>query len=135
VGSQKKVIPNPLQRGTTFKVVSWNIDLASPGPAERDSGVMKHLEEHFGDAPESLIVMLQEVRDESLQAILENTWVQRNFAVSDIQAPQSIYKTILGQSFVIKQLEWESYSYSHFTTMLVPRNMSILKLFSSPICH
>jgi len=64
--------------------------LPALGPAERASAAMEHLEEYFGDTPESLVVMLQGVRDESLHAILENTWVQRNFAVSDIQAPQSI---------------------------------------------
>ncbi len=128
--SQEKLTQNSFQRGTTLKIVSWNIDLASPGPAERASAVMKHLKEHFGDAPESLVVMLQEVRHESLQAILENPWVRRNFAVSDVEAPQAMYKNILGESFLIEQSEWETYSY--FTIMLVPKNMSILNCSRIP---
>ncbi|KAF2809898.1 uncharacterized protein BDZ99DRAFT_299407 [Mytilinidion resinicola] len=67
---------NCLLRDSVLKVVSWNIDWFSPSPLDRASAALGHLEEHFGTVPGNLVVMLQEVCHESLQAILENSWVQ-----------------------------------------------------------
>jgi hypothetical protein len=51
--------------------------------------------------------MLQEVCRESLQVIMENSWVQRNFVLSNVDPPESLYTNILGESFILKHLEWK----------------------------
>ena len=66
---------NCLLRGSVLKVVSWNIDAFSLGLGIRTSLALGHLQELFGIALGHLVVMLQEVCHESLQAILENLWV------------------------------------------------------------
>jgi tyrosyl-DNA phosphodiesterase 2 len=79
-------------RNSILKVVSWNMDWSSPSPQDRASAALGHLEEHFGTGPGNLIVMLEEVRHESLKAILENAWVQRNFVLTNAVSPNSLYR-------------------------------------------
>jgi hypothetical protein len=45
----------------------------------------------FGQAPHNLVVMFQELRQESLQAILEDEWAQQNFVLSDTEPPYLHY--------------------------------------------
>jgi hypothetical protein len=68
------------------------MDWSSPSPQDRASAALGHLEEHFGTGPGNLIVMLEEVRHESLKAILENGWVQRNFVLTNAVSPNSLYR-------------------------------------------
>ena len=71
-----------------LKVVSWNIDGSSAGTEARATAALEHLQELFGEVKDPFIVMFQEVRRESLQVILENPWVQRNFVLSNTKAPE-----------------------------------------------
>jgi hypothetical protein len=56
---------------------------------------MDHLEEVFGDPSSPLVVMLQEVRHESLRAILEHPWITRNFALSNTHPPRPVFALIM----------------------------------------
>lgn len=119
-----------LKRGSVLKIVSWNIDFCSPSPAARASAVLEHLRALFGEVPGNLVIMLQEVRRESLQAILENSWVQRNFVLTNVDPPESLYTNIAGEGFVLTQLEWDAQRY--FTLMLTPRHLEIMNCFRVP---
>jgi hypothetical protein len=55
-----------LERNSLLKIVSWNIDFAKPGPMERVTVLMKYLQQMFGDQPDQLIIILQEVCQESV---------------------------------------------------------------------
>jgi hypothetical protein len=48
-------------------------------------------------------------RQSELQAILENSWVQRNFLLSNVDPPDSLYRNIPGNSFVLKRLDWSDW--------------------------
>ena len=74
--------------------------------------------------------MLQEVCLESLQAILENFWVQRNFILSDVRSPDLLYTDIPGESFILKCPERKAASY--FTLMMVSRDLTIVDCFRAP---
>src|SRR5882757_6079478 len=74
--------------------------------------------------------MLQEVCNESLQAILENPWVQRHFVLSNVDSPESLYEDVLGRSFVLQRLEWRATPY--FTLMMISRHLSIGNCFHAP---
>ena len=74
--------------------------------------------------------MLQEVCLESLRAILENFWVQRNFILSEVRPPDSLYIDMPGESFILKRLEWEAAPY--FTFMMVSRDLTIVDCFRVP---
>lgn len=92
---------------------------------------MSHLQTLFGTTPHSLVVMLQEVCLESLQALRSNSWVQQNFTLSDSDAPQSIYDTVEGSSFVMKSAYWGSARY--FSLMMIPKSFNILECFRVPL--
>jgi hypothetical protein len=86
-----------LLHGEMLKVVSWNLCWNTPDPQRRVAAILCHLQDVFGTEPNRLVVMFQEARLESLQAIEENSWVQRNFILTDSDAPESIYKDIPGK--------------------------------------
>ena len=117
-------------RGKLLKVVSWNIECFGPGQAARASAALCHLKGLFGEEPGSLVIMLQEVRYESLEAIMDNSWVQRNFVLSDVEPPESIYTDIAGESFVLRELKWGAHPY--FTLMMTPKRLAITSCFRVP---
>lgn len=121
---------NHLQRGSVLKVVSWNIDAFSFCPGIRTSSALGHLQEVFGTVPGHLVVMLQEVCHESLQAILESSWVQRNFVLTNVDPPQSLYKEISGGSFILRDLYWKAELY--FTLIMIPKDLGIVNCFRVP---
>ncbi|KAK3322529.1 hypothetical protein B0H66DRAFT_620178 [Apodospora peruviana] len=79
-----------LEPGSTLKVVSWNLDHTSFNPSARASAAMDHLKQVFGEAPRYHVVMLQEVNQESLEAIQNHEWVRRNFFVSHVEPPKFV---------------------------------------------
>lgn len=119
-----------LERGSVLKVASWNLDWFSPGPAVRASAALAHLMDIFGESPGHHVVMLQEVCDESLQAILDNTWVRRNFVLSNINPPETLWKDICGESFILKQKKWQAAGY--FTLMMISKTLPISNCFRVP---
>lgn len=119
-----------LERGRLLKLASWNIDWSRPDPAARASAALGHLNELFGETPGHLVVMLQEVRQESLQVILGNPWVQRNFLVSNVTPPESVHTNIPGQSFIMRRLDWMAAPY--FTLILISRSLAITRCFRVP---
>lgn len=98
-----------LESGSVLKIVSWSLSWSSLGPAARASVALGHLRGIFGEVQDPLVVMFQDVRRESLQAILENSWVQRNFLLSKVDPPDSLYRNIPGNSFVLKRLDWSDW--------------------------
>jgi tyrosyl-DNA phosphodiesterase 2 len=94
-----------LDHGSLLRVVSWNINFMAPGRAERASAAMDHLKETFGDPPSPLVIMLQEVHIESLRAILDHSWIKRNFVLSDAVAPQR-YFTLIMASRNVRTQNW-----------------------------
>lgn len=119
-----------LEKGRVLKVVSWNIDWSSAGAEARATAALEYLEGLFGELQDPFVVMFQEVCGESLQAILENPWVQRNFFLSNIEAPESRYTHIPGDSFVMKCLDWRAVSY--FPFLMISRNLAIESCFRVP---
>ncbi|KAI1194797.1 Endonuclease/exonuclease/phosphatase [Nemania serpens] len=119
-----------LGRGCVLKVVSWNLECFGPDPAARASAALVYLEHTFGKAPTDLVVMLQEICPESLQAILEHAWVQRNFTLSNIDAPAPVIVDIPGPSFTMRETLWEGDRY--FTLMMVSKTLPMSKCFRLP---
>jgi tyrosyl-DNA phosphodiesterase 2 len=74
--------------------------------------------------------MLQEVGRESLQVIMENSWVQRNFVLSNVDPPESIYTDIRGDSFILRELNWAAPPY--FTLMMTSRHLAVTSCFRVP---
>ncbi|KAF1951661.1 hypothetical protein CC80DRAFT_424110 [Byssothecium circinans] len=126
----EKGIGRRLERGSTLKVVSWNIYMHPFWREERASAALKYLRKVFGDEANSTVIMLQEVRRESLRTILEDAWVQQNFILSNIDPPQDLYFDIPDESFILKLVEWESKPY--FTLMLISRDLGVLNCFRVP---
>jgi tyrosyl-DNA phosphodiesterase 2 len=97
---------------------------------ERASAALKHLRNIFGDETKSIVIMFQEVRSKSLRTILEDSWVQQNFILSNVDPPKDIFFDIPDESFTLKLLEWQSASY--FTLILSLRDLSVLNCFRVP---
>ena len=92
-------------QGSLLRVVSWNIDFMAPGRASRASAAMAHLKEVFGHPPPPLVIMLQEVHGQSLEAILSHSWIRDNFVLSNVEAP-SRYFTLMMVSQQIQAETW-----------------------------
>jgi hypothetical protein len=69
------------------------------------SAAMAHLREVFGDPPPPLVIMLQQVHYQSLEAIFEQSWIRENFVVSNTDAPQR-YFTLMMVSQHIQCENW-----------------------------
>ena len=92
-------------QGSLLRVVSWNIDFMAPRRASRASAAMAHLKEVFGDSPPPLVIMLQEVHSQSLEAILSHSWIRNNFVLSNVEAP-SRYFTLMMVSQQVQAETW-----------------------------
>ena len=92
-------------QGSLLRVVSWNIDFMAPGRPSRASAAMAHLKEVFGDPPPPLVVMLQEVHSQSLEAILSHSWIRNNFVLSNVEAPDR-YFTLMMVSQQVQAETW-----------------------------
>ena len=119
-----------LGRDRILKVMTWNIDHSSPGQEARAVAALKHLRALLEKAGDSHVIMLQEVCRESLQEILNCSWVQQNFALSNVAPPESLYTDIAGESFILKKLRWSAAPF--FTLMMVSRDIPITGCFRVP---
>lgn len=119
-----------LERDRILKAVTWNIDHSNPGPEERAVAALEHLQALLGQTGNSFVIMLQEVCRESLQEILNCPWVQRNFVLSHVAPPESLYINTAGESFILKELDWKAASY--FTLMMVSKELPIKGCFRVP---
>jgi tyrosyl-DNA phosphodiesterase 2 len=119
-----------LMGGSVLKVVSWNINWSSAGIEARATAALEHLQELFGEIQDPFVVMFQEVCRESLQTILNNLWVQRNFVLSNTKAPESLYTNLHGDSVTLKRLDWRATPY--FSLIMVSINLAIENCFRVP---
>ena len=84
-----------LDPGRLLRIISWNIDFMAPDRRKRALSAMTHLKDVFGDPPPPSVIMLQEVHSDSLAAILEHSWIKKNFAISNVDAPERYFTIIL----------------------------------------
>ncbi|KAG8362099.1 hypothetical protein FVEN_g8 [Fusarium venenatum] len=112
------------KKGDLLKVVSWKLfPSASSLAAVRASAAIDHLRNMFGQKPDNLVVMPQEIREESLDAILKNEWAQQNFILSDTEPPYSEYKFDQFDDFDEGKGDLESNQC--FSMTMVSRNLPI----------
>ena len=77
----------------------------APDRRKRALSAMTHLKDMFGDPPPPSVIMLQEVHFDSLLAILEHSWIKKNFAISNVDAPERYFTLIM----VSQHLQAESW--------------------------
>ena len=77
----------------------------APDRRKRAFSAMTHLKDVFGDPPPPSVIMLQEVHSDSLAAILEHSWIKKNFATSNVDAPERYFTLIM----VSQHLQAESW--------------------------
>ncbi|KAM5545936.1 hypothetical protein V8D89_000062 [Ganoderma adspersum] len=66
-----------------IKIVSWNVDFMAPEPADRVSCILDHLKTVIlTNSSQPTIILLQELKEASFEAILKNHWVREHFAVA-----------------------------------------------------
>lgn len=113
-----------------LKIISWNINASTANHGARVTAALEHLQELFGKSQDPIVMMFQEVCDTSLQAILQNPWVQQNFVLSDTRPPESIYTNIPGDSFILRRLDWAAAE--SFSLLMISRNLAIETCFRVP---
>ncbi|KAF4435090.1 endonuclease exonuclease phosphatase family protein [Fusarium austroafricanum] len=118
-----------LKREDSLKVASWNLCFTSRGPATRASAALGHLRTLFGQEPHNLVVMFQEVCQESLRVILKNRWIQGNFSVTDVKPPPFYYREEWND---VREENVGSVPTRHFTLMMIPRDLRISNCFRVP---
>lgn len=72
---------------TRFRLITWNIDVLSPGGEPRMAAALEHLEELISKAPsemEPVVLFLQEMDEKDLEQIREAKWVQDRFFLTDV---------------------------------------------------
>jgi hypothetical protein len=88
-----------LPRDTLVRIISWNIDFSTPAHYDRTTTALDYLASLFSPLTSTtsapMILMLQEMSDESLDAILAHPWARRNFVVSDKTPLPQMYFTLL----------------------------------------
>lgn len=116
-----------LRRGHILKIASWNLFFSIPAAAARTSAAIAYLRTMFGQEPHNLVVMFQELRQESLEVILEDKWAQQNFILSDREPPCFLYGD--NKSF---DEETDCISSQYFTLMMISRTLPISNCFRVP---
>lgn len=111
VGTQRGLHTNIL-----LKLVSWNINFGGPHPADRVAVILDYLRHKFDDHPKNLIIMFQEVCQQSALQILSTEWVQKHFATVGIDHPRVTRNGIPRPSL-------------YFTCLLVYRHLGIDRSF------
>ncbi|KAI4641180.1 hypothetical protein J4E93_008059 [Alternaria ventricosa] len=80
--SDKTSTPGKHQWVGSIRLVSWNVNADAPLPKSRMSALLRAIETTgAADA-----VFLQEVSREGLTALLEDSWLQQNWYISDVDA-------------------------------------------------
>ncbi|EEU34838.1 uncharacterized protein NECHADRAFT_88425 [Fusarium vanettenii 77-13-4] len=120
---------NTLKRRDSLKIASWNLFFTSRGPATRATAALDHLRTLFGQEPHNLVVMFQEVCQESLHAILEDRWTQDNFSVTAVKPPPFYYREEWND---VRDENVGSMPTRHFTLMMIPRGLRISNCFRVP---
>ncbi|KAL1801092.1 hypothetical protein ACET3X_001434 [Alternaria dauci] len=85
VPSSSKKISRPGTRHQwtgSFRLVSWNVNADAPLPKARMSALLRAIE----NSSAANVVFLQEVSREALTALLEESWIQQNWYMSDVDA-------------------------------------------------
>ncbi|KAL6831902.1 hypothetical protein V8C40DRAFT_285341 [Trichoderma camerunense] len=116
-----------LGRGDILKIASWNLFFSAPAAAARASTAIAYLRTMFGQEPHNLVVMFQELRQESLEVILEDKWTQQNFVLSNTEPPY--FDCADNKSFDEKPNCIPS---RYFTLMMISRNLPISNCFRLP---
>jgi tyrosyl-DNA phosphodiesterase 2 len=109
-----------LKRQSLLKVVSWNIDFASPGPTERVTSILEYLQNTFGNSADQLAILLQEVCPNSAEKILQNKWVQQNFTIIGQEPPQIFQAGIPRPA-------------RYFTMAMIPKLLRVKGAFRMPL--
>ena len=77
----------PLESKTPLRIVSWNIDFSSQASAARTAVALRYIQSLFDKQSARLIVLLQEVCQDSLQQIKDSDWIQTNFLITGLPPP------------------------------------------------
>ncbi|OBZ72613.1 Tyrosyl-DNA phosphodiesterase 2 [Grifola frondosa] len=65
-----------------LRIISWNVDFASPTPKKRMQSIISYLESiASASSPESWCILLQEMMEDSLATLLSDDWVRTHFIV------------------------------------------------------
>ncbi|PIL29010.1 hypothetical protein GSI_09058 [Ganoderma sinense ZZ0214-1] len=65
-----------------IKIVSWNVDFVAPDAAARVSCILNYLQTTIvTNDSQPTVILLQELKEESFDAVLKNRWVRKHFAV------------------------------------------------------
>ena len=86
----------------SFRLVSWNVNAGAPLPKSRMSALLRAIE----TTGATDVVFLQEVSREGLTALLEDSWIQQNWYISDVDASafgnqKFISITLVSKSWVV----------------------------------
>ncbi|KAH8586655.1 hypothetical protein B0O99DRAFT_678626 [Bisporella sp. PMI_857] len=78
-----------------LRLVFWNIHFEGPNLESRGLSAIGHLKEVFGNSPTSMIIILQGVHRQSLEAICKTSWIRENFVLSNAKAPQPCFTLVM----------------------------------------
>ena len=132
---------SPVQPGSAITVVSWNINCFWPDPAARAVACIDHIRDRFETkeikmrneadvlSDNHTVIMLQEVCQDSLAAILGHEWIRTAFVASNIIPPSSAYSDNspgsprLTQPRIEQRVQWHSPDF--FTLILASKSLPI----------
>ncbi|RDX57311.1 hypothetical protein OH76DRAFT_29654 [Lentinus brumalis] len=66
-----------------LRIISWNADFTAPNPARRVARLLEHLQEWvLTYCPKPSCILLQELTEESFEALFRSDWVQEHFVIT-----------------------------------------------------
>jgi tyrosyl-DNA phosphodiesterase 2 len=75
----------------SFRLITWNIDVLSPGGEPRMAAALDHVEELISKSPpesEPVVIFFQEMSETDLKQIQGAKWVQERFYITDLDGGQ-----------------------------------------------
>ncbi|GJJ10886.1 hypothetical protein Clacol_005114 [Clathrus columnatus] len=76
----------PTLSASELRLITWNLNAGGPNPTKRFSRILAHLRRIVfqESAPEASCILFQETHVDTLQAILDSSWIRDHFIVTPI---------------------------------------------------
>ncbi|KAH6905875.1 Endonuclease/exonuclease/phosphatase [Coprinopsis sp. MPI-PUGE-AT-0042] len=135
------MVDRPSTRYPSYlKIITWNIDFATPTKEERLRVALRHIQWTLGckketDVPEDPVcILLQEIHRDAFQTILDDEWVRKCFLVApaspELWPEDALYGNV---TLVSKHLTLVKCQILHFAeTMMRRAALAVYVLLSEP---
>lgn len=114
-----------LKCGSILNILSWNLATFGSSRGDRDIKALQGMQDIYGTTPTGTVLMLQQLDAERLRQLLDDSWIQRNFKISNVDPlkPKYTYPNMRQRRETAHSITSSPWSVTEWET---PRDFSIM---------